>query len=329
MKPSLVPRLICLTCGSPLELKSFAREGAEVIEGVLRCRTGDATYPVTRGVPRFVADNAYAGTFGRQWNWFRKTQIDSLNGSDESRRSFIETTGWSSQELAGRLVLDAGVGAGRYAEVAANMGAEVVGVDLTTAVDAAYENIGRRPGVHLLQADIFALPFRPETFAYAYSIGVLHHTPNPRLAFERVARLVRPDGGLAVYLYSAYGPGFRGSDFLRRVSTRLPTSLMLGLTTAAIPLYYVYRVPVVGKLLQLACPISQQRHWKWRWLDTFDWYTPRYQWKVLYPDVYRWFRACGFHEVEILDGPVRLSGTKDARRLGPDLLPVEAAQSAS
>src|SRR5207245_9725373 len=122
------------------------------------------------------------------------------------------STGWMESDYRGRLVLDAGVGAGRYAEVVADKGGEVVGIDLTTAVDAAYANLGRRPRVHLLQADIFALPFREATFDRAFPVGVLHHTPDVRAAFERVAAVVKPGGGLAVSLYARYGPASRFSD---------------------------------------------------------------------------------------------------------------------
>ena len=94
-----------------------------------------------------------------------------MSGTDESERMLAATTGWSGEDYRGRLVLDAGVGAGRFAEIASNKGAEVVGVDLSQAIDAAYENIGSRPNVHLVQADIFAMPFRDGTFDMAYSVG--------------------------------------------------------------------------------------------------------------------------------------------------------------
>jgi SAM-dependent methyltransferase len=189
-------------------------------------------------------------------------------------------------------------------------GGEIVGIDLTMAVDAAYANIGRLPGVHLAQADIFAMPFREGTFDLAYSIGVLHHTPSPRAAFDRVASAVKKDGALAVYLYAGYGPNRHFSDAIRRVTTRLPLSLMLALSAAAVPLYYPYRVPGLGKVLHLLCPIAMHANWRWRWLDTFDWYTPRYQWKFLYPEVFRWFRANGFLDIEVFDGPIRMRGTR-------------------
>jgi SAM-dependent methyltransferase len=154
------------------------------------------------------------------------------------------------------------------------------------------------------------MPFRDGTFDRAYSIGVLHHTPDPRRAFDRVAAAVKPGGSLAVYLYHRYGFGPRFSDFWRAITTRLPLSLMAFLAMAAIPLYYIYRLPIVGTLLQTVLPISTDPHWRWRWLDTFDWYTPRYQWKFLYPEVFRWFRENRFRDVEIFDDPIRMSGVK-------------------
>jgi SAM-dependent methyltransferase len=264
-------------------------------------------------VPRFVPDGQYASSFGRQWNWFRTVQLDSTTGTSRSEDALRGATGWRDDLYPGRRLLDAGVGAGRFAERAASKGAEVFGVDLTNAVDAAYRNIGERERIHLIQADIFALPFRADTFDLAYSIGVLHHTPDPAAAFRSVADVVRPDGRLAVYLYSRYGIAHRMSDVVRPATTRLPLSVMWALSAAAVPLYYVYRVPVIGKIANLALPISMEPDWRWRWLDTFDWYTPKYQFNYLYPEIFRWYQDAGFHELEILGDPVRMSGQKRSR----------------
>jgi SAM-dependent methyltransferase len=310
MKHDALDLYVCPGCRQSLSLTVRATEESEILEGDLRCAACNTVYPIVRGVPRFVASGAYASTFGRQWNWFRTVQMDSQNRSSTSLETFRGTTGWTDADLAGRLVLDAGVGAGRFAECASAAGATVCGVDLTVAIDAAFANIGRNPGVHLAQADIFALPFRSGTFDLAYSIGVLHHTPDTEAAFRHVADTVRPGGSFAVYLYARYGLAHRGSDALRAVTTRLPTRLLLGLTTLAIPLHYVYRVPVLGRVLNLAAPISPESNWRWRWLDTFDWYSPTYQWKFLYPEVFRWFSANGFRDVQIFDGPIRMRGVK-------------------
>ena len=310
MKPASLDVFVCPGCHGGLRLSATAADGGEVLDGDLACRACGASYPVTGGVPRFVRSGAYAGSFGHQWHWFRDVQIDSQNRMSVSEATLRSTTGWEDDDFRGRRLLDAGVGAGRFAERAAAKGADVYGVDLTAAVDAAFQNIGRQPNVHLAQADIFALPFRRESFDLAYSIGVLHHTPNPPLAFARVAQTVEPGGKLAVYVYSRYGPAHRMSDALRVVTTRLPLRVAWLLAAGAVPLYYVHRLPVIGRVVRLALPISMEPHWRWRWLDTFDWYTPKYQAKYLYPEVFRWFRDQGFEVVDLPDGPVRVAGVR-------------------
>ena len=310
MKPAALLVLVCPTCKGPLDAVETARRGGEILEGSLKCAGCIAHYPIVRGVPRFVSAGSYAGSFGYQWKQFRSVQLDSRNGRDESRRSFLETTGWTAAGLSGRRVLDAGVGAGRYAEVAAQAGAEVFGVDLTEAVDAAYDNIGEAAGVHLVQADIFSLPFHDGTVDCAYSIGVLHHTPDPRAAFARVTASVKPGGSVAVYLYKNPGPSRYGPDLIRQVTTRLPLPLVRALSTVAVPLYYVYRLPLLGKVLQFFCPISLHPDWRTRWLDTFDWYTPRYQWKLSHPQVFEWFRENGCVAIEIAREPIRMRGIR-------------------
>jgi SAM-dependent methyltransferase len=314
MKESGLRFLFCPSCEDALELRARRREGPEVMEGELLSRGCGRSYPIRRGVPRFVDNGAYAASFGFQWNRFGGVQLDSRNSMGESERTLEGVTGWTERDYRGHTVLDAGVGSGRFAEVAAAKGGEVVGFDLTDAVDAAFDNVGRHPHVHLVQADLFQMPFRAASFDLAYSVGVLHHTPDTRAAFANLSTKVRPGGGLAVYLYHRYGPGHHGSDALRRLTTRLPRRLMLGLSAAAIPLYPLYRLPLVGSLLQLAAPISMHADWRWRWLDTFDWYTPRYQWKFLYPEVHRWFLECGFEDIRIFDDPIRMRGTRKAAR---------------
>jgi len=317
MKRDAVRFLVCPTCKGELAIGIQYAEGKEIMQGSLSCAACPATYPTRDGVPRFVADDAYASSFGRQWNWFRAVQIDSLNGTKESETTLYATTGWEAADYEGRLVLDAGAGAGRFAEIVANKGGEVVGVDLSRAVDAAFVTMGRRERFHLIQADLFHLPFRDATFDLAYSIGVLHHTPEPRAAFERVAAAVKKGGGLAVYLYAGYGPRLAraNSDLVRSVTTRLPHLLMFWLCSLAVPAHYVYRLPVVGRVLRFFLSISQHPNWRWRWLDTFDWYTPRYQWKFLYPEVTRWFRACGFTDISVFDDPIRMRGVRPAREV--------------
>src|SRR5262249_14376599 len=131
MKRTALDVFVCPACHGALDLQTQHTSGPEIIEGVLTCAACCASYTITRGVPRFVPDAQYAGSFGYQWNWFRTVQLDSQSGDSRSHQMLYDTTGWSDHAYEGRRLLDAGVGAGRFAEHAAAKGAEVFGIDLT------------------------------------------------------------------------------------------------------------------------------------------------------------------------------------------------------
>ena len=202
MKASLLRILACPACGGELTLYSERVEDGEIREGSLSCTCG-GRYPIRGFVPRLVSSDGYVNSFSYQWQRHRRTQLDGADRR-ESDMTFRLSTGFAAEELAGRLVLDAGCGMGRFADVVSRGGGEVVGVDLSYAIDAAQENIGLRPNVHLVQADVFHLPFRKDVFDCIFSIGVLHHTPDCRGAVLGLIPYLRPGGELAVWVYPKY-----------------------------------------------------------------------------------------------------------------------------
>ena len=274
------------------------------------CGGCGATFPIVGGVPRFVAEEHYTESFGYQWNRFARTQLDSANGTRRSRDTFLEKTGWSLDELAGKRGLDAGCGMGRFAEVCADAGAEVHAVDLSGAVEAAFRNIGNRPNVRIYQADIMNLPFPEASFDFILSLGVLHHTPDTKTACLKLAPLLKPGGIIALWVYSTELRSFIGSAVLRTITCRLPQRWLLGLCRVAFPLYFVHRVRWLGRVTHKCLPTSLDPNPEWRWLDTFDWYSPRYQWKHTYEEVEGWFREAGLTEIQRGKFPVSVRGSR-------------------
>lgn len=174
MKRELLEILRCPNTGQRLKLEGSQNEGPEIENGSLISEDGQFRYRVRDGIPRFVPEENYAGNFGLQWNHFRQTQLDSYSGHPISAKRFWHATGWSPEALRGQRVLDAGCGAGRFAEVALQAGANVVALDYSSAVDACYANLRQYTNLHVVQGDIYALPFAPGTFAFVYSLGVLN-----------------------------------------------------------------------------------------------------------------------------------------------------------
>lgn len=307
MKPEFVEILTCPKCGSPLALADGDPPG-DIESGMLRCRRGHS-FPIIGGIPRFVETELYVQNFGFEWTVHAGTQLDGAS-SDESEKAFREKTGFTPEMLSGKRVLDVGCGMGRYTDVASRWGATVVGIDLSRAVEAAQRNVGRRRNVHIAQANIFELPFQDETFDFIFSLGVLHHTPNTKAAFDNLPRLLRTNGRIAIWLYSNY-ERWRPSELYRRFTPRLPARLLHAMTYVAVPLFYVNKIPVVGRVTYWLLPISRHPKPEWRVLDTFDWYSPKYQWKHTYEEVLPWFEQQGLTDIRALDTPVAVQGTKN------------------
>jgi SAM-dependent methyltransferase len=104
--------------------------------------------------------------------------------------------------LAGKHVLEAGCGAGRFTEVLLKAGAYVTSVDLSSAVEANAENFPPGEFHRIAQADILNLPFEPGQFDAVLCLGVIQHTPNPEIAIERLYAQVKPGCSLIIDHYT-------------------------------------------------------------------------------------------------------------------------------
>lgn len=300
--------LRCLNCGASVE-----REHA----GGFLCRACGHAYPKVNGIARFVDAQKYAASFGYQWHRYQKTQLDH-DEVVESDRHFRMKTTLRPEDLRGKLVLDVGCGMGRFAEVATRWGARVVGIDLSAAAEVAAKNLADRDFI-AFQADVFGLPFASESFDIIYSVGVLHHTPDCEAAVKVLEKYLKPGGILAVWLYSGYSKWYRFSDLWRRYTHKMKPQTLHSMLKVAVPFFYhlnrgLKRVPMVGRpvagLVQHVFPVNRQKDPEARMLDTFDWYSPRYQSKHTYEQVFRWYEAMGMEDMRIGEVPIAVRGRK-------------------
>jgi SAM-dependent methyltransferase len=237
MKRTLVDDLLCpICCNASLALDADGGIHEDVDIGELICGGCCARWSIRAGVPRLVPpelaehQRETAEAFGWQWKYFNETY-------DTYREQFLD---WlhpiEPSFFRGKRVLDAGCGNGRHAYLAAKFGAsEVVALDLSDAVESAQPRVAGLENVHVVQADLLKPPFRTAEagggFDFVYSVGVLHHLPDPREGFRSLLRFVRPGGTIAVWVYGMENNAFtrRFVEQLRRVSTKLPPSLLRGL----------------------------------------------------------------------------------------------------
>lgn len=230
MKRRLLDLLVCPNCHQSLDCKPTYEDDGEIIDGELICVSCQQTFKILRGIPRFISVNLSQGqqrtaqAFGWQWTHFTEMH-------DRFASQFLD---WifpiQPDFFKSKTVLDAGCGIGRHVYYSAQYGAaDVIGLDISTAVETAFENVGRLPNVHIVQADIMHPPFRPQIFSFIYSIGVLHHMPVPQAGFNALVPLVKPQGTIFAWVY-----GYENNALIRhildplrkRITSRLPFSIL-------------------------------------------------------------------------------------------------------
>jgi SAM-dependent methyltransferase len=216
--------------------------------------------------------------------------------------------------MCGRLVLDLGCGAGRFAEVALRTGSRVVAVDYSNAVNACRRNLGPNPRLDVIQGDVYHLPFRPARFDFVYCFGVLQHTPDVRAAFHALCAQLAPGGRIAVDVYprillNAFWPKY----WLRPLTMRLPPERLFTLVRRMVDLLWpvslaIGRVPGVGPKLRHALPIanydgllplSPAQLKEWAILDTFDMLAPAHDHPQSVPTLQSWFEDAGLADIEV------------------------------
>jgi SAM-dependent methyltransferase len=228
MRARLLELIVCPNCGAQLELERRTVDGDEIMSGTLHCRGCRRPFPIEDGVPRLlpardkVSSDAQrtVDRFGAQWNTF-----DFLGPHYEWQ--FLQ---WiapnTAEDFRGRIVLEGGCGKGRHSTLAAQFGAkEVLAIDLGSAVEAAFRNTRGHPAVHVIQADLFHLPVKECSIDLAFSLGVLHHTPDPRGCFLELVKVVRPGGKVIAWVYGAENNAWlvHGISPIRaKITSRLP-----------------------------------------------------------------------------------------------------------
>lgn len=230
MKRAVLDYLVCPDCQVALVCRAA---GDEIETGSLDCPRCGLSYPIERGIPRFVTterplagDNIKtADAFGWEWQTFSRLhdmaayQAQFLDWIEPIPPAFFED----------KVVLDAGCGMGRFSLVSSRFGARaVLAIDASDAVEATRRNAAAYDNVHVIQADLHHLPLRRGSQAqmnFIFSIGVLHHLDRPQAGFNALVQHLHPDGTIFAWVYGRENNGWlvNGINPVRLLLTsRLP-----------------------------------------------------------------------------------------------------------
>ena len=313
----------------------------EVVTGVLVNRARKIFYPIHQGVPRMLVfptgvarhfAGRHADRLESELSGFTLPDETPATGEETVLRTFSsewvgydwnEATYWHTSPevtyktmsfaldlerhpIRDKVVLEVGIGIGGTADyMAREQQCELVGIDLSHAVDPAYSHFGRNPFFHIVQASVFRLPLREDSFDLVYSHGVLHHTFSTKTAFECISRFPKKVGGrLYVWVYSHHDEErslerrilLRSERLIRPIMWRLPTPLQTLALMPTVPLYLM-RQNVLrdrGEAGLIRYGFREALH------AARDRLTPRYAHRHSEDEVCGWFRDAGYGQLQCL-----------------------------
>ena len=291
---TLLTALACPNCKSALQIG----------DDLLFCPVCILSFPLLRGIPRFVPSENYADSFGLQWNRFARTQIDSALGTNRSRDRFIHETLWNKEKLKGKLVLDAGCGSGRFSEITTGFGARLIAIDYSSAVDAASENLSSE-NLLIAQGDLANLPLPNESLDFVYCIGVLQHTRNPERIVAELLRCLKPGGEITLTFYenSSWHVRFYAKYLIRPVTKRLPNKFLLNFIDRTSSVWFpvtnlLFRLPrPLSRFFRFIIPIANYVEFSYTQnqdaraeaiLDTFDMLSPSFDRPIKKSEILKW-----------------------------------------
>lgn len=183
-------------------------------------------------------------SFGDEWFKYPQDnlQIDELRSIFDD---YFKIFPWDNISLDS-VGFDMGCGSGRWAQFVAPRVAQIHCIDPSAAICVAQKNLAKFDNVffHANTTDSHSLP--EASFDFGYSLGVLHHLPDPMSALIDCVRLLKPGAPFLAYIYYSldnrsvpYKLLWRLSNVLRTIISRMPLDLRSVVTDIiALSVYY-------------------------------------------------------------------------------------------
>lgn len=173
-------------------------------------------------------DNAVVEAFGEEWSKFDQNDADPA----ELRAIFelyFAIFPWDelSRDAIG---FDLGCGSGRWAYFVAPRVGRLHCIDASaSALQVARKKLNTYINCEFYCGSMESIPLPDDSADFGYSLGVLHHVPDPGGGIEACVRKLKTGAPFLLYLYYAFDNRpwwfraiWRVSDLVRRLISRLP-----------------------------------------------------------------------------------------------------------
>jgi glycosyltransferase involved in cell wall biosynthesis/SAM-dependent methyltransferase len=224
---------------------SVDRQLETLHSSIRRRREGTRSNVAKESARRSNLDPATVTGFGHQWELFDQAEAPLPDLRRQFERYF-RVFPWDevSPDAVG---FDLGCGTGRWARFVAPRVRRLHCIEPSSgALAVARANLAGRPECVFHLASVDAIPLEADSMDFGYSLGVLHHVPDPLAGLRNCVAVLRPGAPFLLYLYYAldqrpwwYRGIFRAADLLRLLICRLPVGVRLAVTTCiAATAYY-------------------------------------------------------------------------------------------
>lgn len=308
---SALDYLCCPICQKELEVKESTEKQEWISHGSLLCRNGCGVYPIENGVPVLIPERCQESydpielqsltreRFSSQWDMYRFGETTWGITVEERIPVVLHELDWQKEDLAGKVILDAGCGNGTLSLALAELGATVVAVDLSEGVFRAQQYC-QHPNLHFAQANLFFPPLQEECFDAIYSCGVFHHTPDTKKCFEALLPTLKTeaDARYFIWLYARRSALFNATvEPLMKITRRLPESLLVTLCHGLSPVVEGISRSLTG----LGFCRFGPRTLRDRAIQLHDLLTPAYVWYHSYEEATGWTNGVHFREISETD----------------------------
>jgi len=215
LRAEVAKLLACPSCGGKLELEVALERDDEVLEGRLTCVGCGASYPIANGIPRLLPRegpwlkarwvyervrayyDAYAPTYDLAYH---NPQVAYMRSVEDACIMLTRPRG---------IVLDIGCGPGRQALLLAQLGCQVLAIDISLVMLHEARRRAQARGLEdrleLIQASADALPVRPGVLDRAYALfGTYNHAPFYRRGFRQLFSALREGGAALLSVLNRY-----------------------------------------------------------------------------------------------------------------------------
>ena len=260
-------------------------------------------------------DRATVRDFGREWQRFDQTGTSQ----EELLRTFNEYFAifpWDSmpRDAAG---FDAGCGSGRWAALIAPRVRHLHCIDASAdALNVARVNLAGFSNVTFHEAPLGAMPLADGSMDFGYSLGVLHHLPDPAAGLAACVTKLKSGAPLLIYVYYAFDnrPAWfrllwRGSDVLRRSIAKAPFRLKSAIAELFAAAVYWPLARAARLFERLGCDVADWPLSAYRWhsyysmrTDALDRFGTRLEHRMTKAQIQSMMEQAGLRDIHFSNG---------------------------